>query len=347
LIDDNGWPLLPEPIDDGTGKERLNRAKDIIRAFITEQYKLATGGTQTIVPWNKITASPSIFIDTKYLPDQPEAFNEPSRMRWTDADACLNHWRGRQLEGDSSKTFRFKRILVKKEVVHVQYNGAAAAAAIRDGQGRVGTSAPIPNDHPPPIPVAPLPRPTRKAPSKINNDAYTRVNSTEPADDASDDNLLRRVATSPVSPVAALETPRRGSKRPANAISPDPIALIPKAPTRKALAGPPLVPVMPPPIDPTIPITRRGVRRTSSYLNPHAEADDWLHRQEAAEAAHKAAEPAPQAGPSNSVQDTGLRRGSRDRPPSKKQKLFETTAVKPAAKGPKAKKALAPKSKKK
>jgi hypothetical protein len=240
----------------------------------------------------------------------------------------------------------------------VRYN--SAAAVIQDRQGRVGASTPIPNEHPPPKPIAPLPRPTRKAPSKTNNDAnpipntgvpklYTSGNSTEPADDTSDDNLVRSLATSPVAPAAGLDTPPRGRKRPANAISPDRIALNPKAPAIKALAGPPLVPVMPPPIDPTIPIIRRGVRMTSSYLNPHAEADDYLHRQEAAEAARKEAEPAPAplAGPSSSVQGTELRRGSRERPQSKKRKLFEASAVKPAAKGPKTKKAPAPKSKKK
>jgi hypothetical protein len=59
------------------------------------------------------------------------------------------------LEGDASKTFRFKRILIKKEVVHVWYN--SAAAVIQDHQGRVGASTPIPNEHPPPKPIAPLP----------------------------------------------------------------------------------------------------------------------------------------------------------------------------------------------
>jgi hypothetical protein len=75
-----------------------------------------------------------------------------------------------------------------------------------------------------------------------------------------------------------------------------------------ALAGPPLVPVMPPPIDPTIPITHRSYRLTSSFLNLHAEANDFLHRQEAEEAMRKAAEPspAPLPGPSNSMEGTQL-----------------------------------------
>jgi hypothetical protein len=182
----------------------------LVRAFITEHYKLATAGTQTIVPWNQITTSPSIFIDAKYLPELREAFNEPSRMRWTDADSCLNHWRGRQLEGDASKTFRFKRIVVKKEVVHPRYDGAALI--IQGRKQRVGTLTPIPNQESLPRPIAPLPR-TRNVRSN------TKRVSTEPED--SEDNLESRVVTSPIAPATALDTPPRGRKRPASDISAD------------------------------------------------------------------------------------------------------------------------------
>ena len=369
----DGWPILPGPDPAINGKALLENSKALVRAFITAHYRLATGGMQSIVPWAMIVDEPRNFIEKEYLPALSNSFKEPSRMCSVDAEACLGHWRLRQATCKPSKVFRFKRIILKRTRVHMQYD-LTSQGVEKDSTPRPSrTKAPKPKPVPPPRPAKaraknvvgprrvrdpelPSSSPTRTTalkpgpcpptvtdtnpePAMSEPDPGVEPGDSEPEDgettksssDQADAQVVdtdelrsmkhrygrtRLIVHSP-SPIPVKPSKAtKGQKRSADKISTDNLngqQSIPKQ----------IAPRMPPPRDLTIPVVRRGPRLTSSFLNPHPEADDYLHRHEAEAATKKKADPPRTAGPLNVPPQGSPRRGTRECIKTQKKKLFE------------------------
>jgi hypothetical protein len=162
----------------------------------------------------------------------------------------------------------------------------------------------------------------------INSDATAELSGSEQTDAQDDDMDALQVAKrrggravpvvhSPLPIPSKPSGPNAGQKRSADRISTS-RDLKSKKSLLKQVALP-----MPPSRDPTIPVPRRGARLTSSFLNPHPEADDYLHRHEAEEAKRKKADPPRTAGQSTVPPHASPRRGARERTKTQKKKLFE------------------------
>ena len=65
--DEDGWLLLPDASPTEEGKEKTTRLQALVRAFVTEHYRLATGGTQKTVLWVQVVEGPLTFLDLRYL----------------------------------------------------------------------------------------------------------------------------------------------------------------------------------------------------------------------------------------------------------------------------------------
>ncbi|KAI0082925.1 hypothetical protein BDY19DRAFT_999069 [Irpex rosettiformis] len=68
--------------------------KDVMRAFWTSRYRVATGNKNARVPFGKIIKHPGRFFDKKFMPSGV-FFNDPTRLSKTELLSIVDHWKKR------------------------------------------------------------------------------------------------------------------------------------------------------------------------------------------------------------------------------------------------------------
>ncbi|KAI0085976.1 hypothetical protein BDY19DRAFT_996406 [Irpex rosettiformis] len=89
--DKQGWGHVITHFPD---RMLLSDMKDVMRAFWTNRYRMATGNKNAKVPFGEILKHPGRFFNKKFMP--PDVFfNDPSRLSKAELLSIVNHWEKR------------------------------------------------------------------------------------------------------------------------------------------------------------------------------------------------------------------------------------------------------------
>ncbi|KAI0682408.1 hypothetical protein BC835DRAFT_1311542, partial [Cytidiella melzeri] len=86
-----GWPAVPDQWPEGMS---LVDMKDVVRCFLTIQYRLVSGNPNVWVPFTEIVADRNAYIHPRFLPAKIH-FCDPSKITEIDINRMVSHWRSR------------------------------------------------------------------------------------------------------------------------------------------------------------------------------------------------------------------------------------------------------------